>query len=81
MNPVLKLGDNFAVDESICNKETYIFNTITGTQLNNPGSITIIVQNTDNFYLPSESWLEFEGELKKKWRNQLLSYRINIICQ
>ena len=65
MNPILKFSDNFAVDESISSKQTYAFNPITGTQLNNPGSITITVQNSDNFYLPSESWLEFEGELKK----------------
>ena len=62
MNPVLKFADNFSVDESISNKQVYAFNPITGTQLNNPGSITITVQNSDNFYLPSESWLEFEGE-------------------
>ena len=65
MNPVLKFADNFSVDESISNKQVYAFNPITGTQLNNPGSITITVQNSDNFYLPSESWLEFEGELNK----------------
>ena len=36
MNPILKFGDNFTVDESICSKEIYAFNPITGTQLNNP---------------------------------------------
>ena len=65
MNPALNFTDNFSVDESISSKQTYAFNPITGTQLNNPGSITITVQNSDNFYLPSESWLEFEGVLKK----------------
>ena len=65
MNPILRFGDNYAVDESICNKEIYTFNPITGTQFNNPGSITLTIQNSDNFYLPSESWLEFEGKIEK----------------
>ena len=65
MNPVLNIEETYKIDESISNKETYAFYPITGTQLNNPGSITITVQNSDNFYLPSESWLEFEGVLKK----------------
>ena len=65
MNSILKIRDSYAVDESISNYETYAFYPITGTQLNNPGSITITVQNSDNFYHPANSWLEFEGQLKK----------------
>ena len=65
MNSILRIGDNYSVDESISNYETYSFYPITGTQLNNPGSITITVQNSDNFHHPANSWLEFEGELKK----------------
>ena len=65
MNTILDIEENYKVDESISNNEEYGFYPITGTQLNNPGSITIMVQNSDNFYLPSESWLEFEGVLKK----------------
>ena len=65
MNSILKIGDNYTVDDSIDNYETYSFYPITGTQLNNPGSITITVQNSDNFYHPANSWLEFEGQIKK----------------
>ena len=65
MNSILKIEDNYKIDESIDNYETYSFNPITGTQLNNPGSITITVQNSDNFYHSANSWLEFEGQIKK----------------
>ena len=65
MNSILKVADNYKIDESIDNYETYSFYPITGTQLNNSGSITITVQNSDNFYQPANSWLEFEGEIKK----------------
>ena len=53
----------FQEDNSLLSKKIYTFNPITGTQFNNPGPITITVQNTDSFWLPSESWLEFEGTL------------------
>ena len=65
MNSILKIADNYTIDESIDNYETYSFYPITGTQLNNPGSITITVQNSDNFYHVANSWLEFEGQIKK----------------
>ena len=65
MNSILKITDGYAIDESITNYETYAFYPITGTQLNNPGSITITVQNSDNWYHAANSWLEFEGTLKK----------------
>ena len=65
MNPILKINDSYATDESISNYQTYSFYPITGSQLNNPGSITITVQNSDNFYHIANSWLEFEGQLVK----------------
>ena len=65
MNSILKIDDNYTIDDSIDNYETYSFYPITGTQLNNPGSITITVQNSDNFYHPANSWIEFEGQIKK----------------
>ena len=64
MNSILKIIDGFAIDESISNYETYSFYPITGMQLNNPGSITITIQNLDNWYHIANSWLEFEGQLK-----------------
>ena len=65
INPILKIDNNFEVDESIKSYETFAFNPITGTQFNNPGSITITIQNSDNWYHPANSWLEIEGQIKK----------------
>lgn len=65
MNSILKISDGYSIDESISRKEIYSYYPITGTQLNNPGNISIVVQNSDNFYLPSESYLEIEGVVKK----------------
>ena len=66
LNPILKVSDNYTTDESILSYETYSFNPETGTQFNNPGNITITVQNSPNWYHPAKSWLEIEGELVKK---------------
>ena len=60
---MLKLDETLKKDESISNYETYGFYPITGTQLDNPGSITITVQNSDCFYRPARSWLHFEGQI------------------
>ena len=62
---MLKIDNDFEVDESIKSYETFAFNPITGTQFNNPGSITITIQNSDNWYHPANSWLEIEGQIKK----------------
>ena len=64
MNSILNIGQKYKVDESISNYETYGFYPITGTNLNNAGTITITVQNSDCFYQPSRSWLEFEGKVE-----------------
>ena len=48
MNPILKVGDNYTTDESILSYETYSFYPETGVQYNNPGNITITVQNSPN---------------------------------
>ena len=69
MNRMLLISENYTEDESISGYETYSFNPETETQLNNPGNITITVQNSDNFYHPANSWLEFEGQLKKAGGN------------
>ena len=64
MDSILKIDEKYKIDESIVSYEYYNFYPITGSQLNNPGAITITVQNGDNFYHPSQSYLEFEGVLK-----------------
>ena len=66
MNPILDIKEGLDEDESIVNYQFYQFYPESGTQLNNPGNITITVNNSDNFYHPAYSWLEFEGQLVKK---------------
>ena len=64
MDPMLQLDQKFKHDESISNYETYAFYPISRTQLNNPGSITINVQNSDCFYHPARNCLQFEGVIE-----------------
>ena len=66
MNSILDIKQGLEEDESIVNYQLYQFYPESGTQLNNPGNITITVNNRDNFYHPAQSWLEFEGQLVKK---------------
>ena len=66
MNSILDIKQGLEEDESIVNYQLYQFYPESGTQLNNPGNITITVNNSDNFYHPAQSWLEFEGQLVKK---------------
>ena len=66
MNSIMNIREGLEDDESIASYETYQFYPESGTQYNTPGNITITVHNSDNFYLPACSWLEFEGVLQKK---------------
>ncbi len=66
LNPILDIKEQLEVDESIVNYQLYQFYPESGTQLNNPGNITITVNNSDNFYHPAYSWLEFEGQMVKE---------------
>ena len=61
---MLKLDQKFKHNESISNYEKYAFYPISGIQLNNPGSITINVKNSDCFYYPASSWIQFEGTVE-----------------
>ena len=66
LNPILDIKEELEEDESIVNYQIYQFYPESGTQLNNPGNITITVNNSDNFYHPAYSWLEFEGQVVKQ---------------
>ena len=66
MNRILNIKEGLNEDESIVAYELYQFYPEVGTQYNNPGNLTISVQNSDNFYHPARSWLEFEGQVAKK---------------
>ena len=65
MNRILDIKEGLTEDESIVAYELYQFYPEVGTQYNNPGNLTISVQNSDNFYHPARSWLEFEGQVVK----------------
>ena len=45
MNPILDIKEALEEDESIVNYQIYQFYPESGTQLNNPGNITITVNN------------------------------------
>ena len=62
---MLSIQDKCPVDESIVSYQTFSFLPISGTQLNTAGQIVIRVENSDNFYRPCDSWLQFEGQVKK----------------
>ena len=62
---MLKIDESFVKDESIEEYEYHEYEPITGANLNNPGEIRITVETQDIFYHPSESYLIFEGQLKK----------------
>ena len=70
MNRILNIKEGLNEDESIVAYELYQFYPEVGTQYNNPGNLTISVQNSDNFYHPARSWLEFEGQVVKKADSQ-----------
>ena len=61
---ILDISEKYTEDESILSYETFTYYPITGTQINSSGPIVIQVNNSDNFFHPSESYLEFEGCLK-----------------
>ena len=64
-NPILDIKEGLEEDESIQSYNFYAFNPVSGSQLNNPGNVTITVNNSDDFYHPTYSWLEFEGTVLK----------------
>ena len=66
MNPILDIEEPLREDDSIDNYQFYQFYPETGTQLNNPGNITLTVNNSDNFYHPANSVMQFEGQLVQK---------------
>ena len=65
MDSILHVHEKYAVDDSIKSLETYAYQSITGTQLNAAGQITIRIENQDAFFYPRRSWLQVEGKLVK----------------
>ena len=65
MADIWKFADTPVIDESIEEYEYHEYEPITGTSLNNGGDIRISIASQDVFTHPSESYLIFEGRLKK----------------
>ena len=65
MADILKFTNTPIIDESIEEYEYHEYEHITGTSLNNGGNIRISIKSQDVFMHPSESYLIFEGCLKK----------------
>ena len=66
VNSMLNIKEGLIEDDSIVSNEIYQYYPETGTQYNSPGNITISVNNSDTFFHPANSWLEFEGQLVEK---------------
>ena len=76
VNSILDITEALDEDDSIMSWNLYEINPVSGAQLNNPGNITVNVNNSDDFYHPAYSWIELEGRLLKSDGN---AYRANDI--
>ena len=66
MPDILKFTETPIIDESIEEYEYHEYEPITGTSLNNGGGdVRISIESEDIFTHPSESYLMFEGRLRK----------------
>ena len=65
MESILEIKDNYKEDDSIKSLETFAYQPISGTQLNDAGQITIRIENQDAYFYPRRSWLQIEGQLVK----------------
>ena len=65
MNSMLAIGEESQFDDSIQSYKRFAYLPISGTNLNNANPIVIRVENSDNYFRPSDSEIEFEGEVVK----------------
>ena len=65
MADILKFTDTPIINERIEEYEYQEYEPITGASLNNGGDIRISIESQDIFSQPSESYLIFEGRLRK----------------
>ena len=65
MNSMLKIDEETQVDDSIKSYKRFAYLPISGTKLNNANPIVIRVENSDNYFRPCDSEIEFEGKLVK----------------
>ena len=65
MADILKFTETPIIDESIEEYEYHEYEPITGTSINNGGDVRISIESQDVFTHPSQSYLTFEGCLRK----------------
>ncbi len=74
---IFNIKEKIIEDESISSYEFHEYTPQTGVNLNNQGEIRIVIENQDEFFLPSEAYLTIEGQLQKMmvqhmWMQMLL---------
>ncbi len=62
---ILNIKEKIHTDESISSFEYHEYTAQTGVNLNNQGEIRIVIENQDQFFLPSQGYLQIEGQLQK----------------
>ena len=65
MNSMLAIEQETQVDDSIQAYKRFAYLPISGTNLNNANPIVIRVENSDNYFRPCDSEIEFEGQVLK----------------
>jgi hypothetical protein len=65
MNSMLAIEEETQVDDSIQAYKRFAYLPISGTNLNNANPIVIRVENSDNYFRPCDSEIEFEGQVLK----------------
>ena len=66
INPMLHIDEDTQTDDSVQSYKRFAFQPITGTNYNNASPIVIRVENSDTYFRPSDSELEFEGHVVKE---------------
>ena len=74
---MLNVEEVIPEDTSIESQQSFPFNPIAGTQFNNAGIIQINIENQAEYFLPSQSWLQIDGQLKKE-DNQVYPNNSNV---
>ena len=64
-DPMLHIDEKSRVDNSIQSYKRFAFQPITGTNYNNASPIVIRVENSDSYFRPCDSEIEFEGVIVK----------------
>ena len=64
-DPMLHIDEKSRIDNSIQSYKRFAFQPITGTNYNNASPIVIRVENSDSYFRPCDSEIEFEwGDCK-----------------